>query len=405
MGSGTFCGSAFQELHCGGGSPVCCTSSGDAGCYPAGTTCSSGCLGGGGGGKGFGGCDGLPTPPESQASREYDERLAKAFAGLAQAAYCGPIGYAPHSEALLSYDCEECADAGFQIADMLTVTRQDKPSKHPEKNRAFAYTARMLRTPGASWSVARDSRHDFFGCVVGLPGSMHKQQWRRNLQVKKRCAQMKAVRQGCPLCKMHEGFQAIWMALVDGDDGVVASLTKLGCGPGSGKFVYPTGQSLGASLATIAMLDLQWRGFRVGQSYVFNSPRTGNVWFSQMFRGKKLFEHDVPLFRVNNLKDPTTHLPSPDWNYRHAGAEVYYQPSWPDQKKKYVVCSIGNEEDHLCSRRYAFEDTVLHNSDHCRGLPFVQTAQGREHNICGWMDRCVNGAPGNSTSSGAKVVV
>merc|ERR1719223_179247 len=121
------------------------------------------------------------------------------------------------------------------------------------------------------------------------------------------------------------------------------------------------GHSLGAAVGTIAMFTLQDRGFTVQQSYIFESPRIGNVAFASAFASH--FHRDVPVFRISNQRDPVVHLQpagQPDM-WSHVRSEVYYYPSY--NTSEYVVCE--NAEDNQCAGRYSLADTLAFGRDHC----------------------------------------
>ena len=330
MGTGNFCGSHFQHRHCGGENPVCCTSNGESQCCPAGSSCSFGCLGGGAGGKGFGGCGCLPPPQPSEAQTLYNETRARAFAQFAHAAYCGVL-----KKGLLTWSCPVCEQAGLKmLPNMRLVDRTDEKKPHA----LFAYVVGL--------------EGDDAACMVGFRGTVDKANWIRNLEAA--IQSVFTISEGldqCDGCVIHKGFAIITRALLYGDDGVVESLKSLGCGPGSGREVFVTGHSMGAAVATLSMGALQALGFRVGRSYVFESPRVGNAAYAKSFMSRF---GPVALFRVTHLKDPVIRVPAHSMGWRHVGAEAYYGPSW---NNSYVVCQ--ESEDHLCSQRYWFFDDFL----------------------------------------------
>merc|ERR1719351_609771 len=126
---------------------------------------------------------------------------------------------------------------------------------------------------------------------------------------------------------------------------------------------------MGAAVATLSMGALQALGFRVGRSYVFESPRVGNAAYAKSFMSRF---GPVALFRVTHLKDPVIRVPAHSMGWRHVGAESYYGPSW---NNSYVVCQ--DSEDPLCSKRYWFLDDFFSGQaiqDHCMN-PLLEEGQ------------------------------
>jgi hypothetical protein len=371
MGTGTFCGNNGDKMStCGGDKPVCCTSlSTGSQCCPAGSACSASCGGDGGtlkpnSGGDFGRCRCLPPPKPSKASELFSMKLAKAFAGLARASYCGPDGgppelIAPNPKGILTWTCEkECAEAQIRVDTKYTKRITKTDFENP--NATFAYVSKLTSAAPENkyWPRTGD-------CVAGIAGSSNWQNWKRNFQWGKMKAgkyfeSMKGVDEEA---HFHQGFAKVWKALADdeGDGGVVQALKDLGCGPGTGKQVFITGQSLGAATAQVAMLDLKVRGFNVGLTYVYGTPRVGNAEMREVFN--TAFGREVSHYRVTNRKDPIPRFGAKVGGHRHLGAEAYFAPNWDDKQLDVSVCQ--KPEDTHCSFRYNFPATWAGGDDHC----------------------------------------
>ncbi|CAE7383406.1 LIP [Symbiodinium pilosum] len=177
------------------------------------------------------------------------------------------------------------------------------------------------------------SKRDF-GCILSIRGSrtftnaLHDAFfWSDELPV-----------QECEGCQVFDGFWRVW-------SGVEAKLGRVlidnGCIPGTDHgTVLLTGHSLGAAVATIAMYMLQLRGYTVGLSYNFESPRVGNEAFHQSFAG--MFGRVVNLWRITRSRDPVPHVP-PLPIYHHVGSEAYF----PQDGGEHVLCL--DAEDPKCA--------------------------------------------------------
>jgi hypothetical protein len=310
------------------------------------------------------------------------------FAHLAQAGYCGPDFYSPFWFNLSKWECiEDCAPAGLRLkkGSIRRVTRADGKSH----NGTFAYVG-VFQDAGNGKQQGEHAPKDG-DCVVSIAGSISLQNWKRNFQANKKkggkvIKSFKVFQSSDKKAKkykkssLHSGHQHIWKALTadETEGGVIYELNKAGCGPGSGRSVFPTGQSLGAAVATIGLLDLKNRGFKAGLTYVFNSPRVGNKHTMKLYR--KAFGRPVSLFRMNFGKDPIARFGPTASGYRHVGSEVYFPRNWDDKKLDYVVCL--KEEDKACAKRYSVVRTLAGGNDHCEN-PLI-----RNGNICQLPDFC-----------------
>lgn len=124
----------------------------------------------------------------------------------------------------------------------------------------------------------------------------------------------------CSKCKVHGGFLDEYNSL---KSCIKSSLQELGAATGSS--IRTTGHSLGAALNSIAMLDLDYSGWHVEESYDFGKPRTGDSNFAAAWNSK-FFNIG---FRVTHHRDPVPQVP-PDqlifnWHFEHVESEIFYK--------------------------------------------------------------------------------
>jgi len=178
--------------------------------------------------------------------------------------------------------------------------------------------------------------------------------------------------EACHGCQVYDGFWRVWTGV---QSKVERVLLDSGCIPGTPQgTILLTGHSLGAAVATIAMYTLQARGYSVGLSYNFESPRVGNDAFATSF--VDFFGRKVPLYRVTRARDPTVHVP-PFPIYRHVGAEVYFASK--GNASDNVVCYTSEES--RCAGRYTLFETVFYGGDHCPS-ELVVPGQGEGEGLC-----------------------
>lgn len=86
------------------------------------------------------------------------------------------------------------------------------------------------------------------------------------------------------------------------------------------RYLWVTGHSLGAALATLAVARWRERGDAVAGLYTFGQPRVGNESFSLNFD----FDFKPATFRVVNRYDIVTRVPPRYLGYRHVGTFKYF---------------------------------------------------------------------------------
>lgn len=272
----------------------------------------------------------------------FEPSAARAYAALAQAAYCAPSG------GLLNWTCAPCLRAGIRVVPgSVRFIERDELGK---PNATFIYIARV------DTLIPADD-----GCVVAVRGSKNIANWIRDFEF----WQQPVLFEGCPGCMVEAGFDTIWRNV---QAEVVQGLTDIGCAAGAAtNSLYITGHSLGSAVSNVAMFMLERLGYKVQRSYNFESPRVGNPTYAATFHDR--FARFIPVFRITHSMDPVPHLP-PEWlGYRHVVQEVFY-----DSSGNYKVCS--GEEDPTCAGQYSLVETLLHSQDHCAS-PLVPNG-----NIC-----------------------
>jgi len=401
MNTGDFCGNYRQKLSCNTTeAPVCCNSrAGDAVCCKAGASCSTGCLNGGATnpatGVPMGVCGCIDPPPESEASRLYDEDMAQAMAEVASAASCSDRSRPQDlSKIYKRYTCQECHVAGFELEEgtMNTITEHDIK----DDDALFAFVARAT-------SIRADSIVQTGDCILSVRGTKNGANWKRNFQMNFRDHEepdQEAFNEagGCEGCGIHKGYSHIYHAL---KPAAVVALNTLGCGAGSNQPIYATGHSMGAAVASLFIYDLQNNGFNMALSYTFESPRMGNTVFARNFRDTWQPARKVPMFRITNMRDLVVHFPLKNENgfnggYTHIGAEVYYGPVWegePDAAYRYQICSEDDEEDTRCANRYNLLDALKNPGKDHTDIPLLSGgAFDRDQDWCKDVkNECISG--------------
>lgn len=151
------------------------------------------------------------------------------------------------------------------------------------------------------------------------------------------------------------GFYKAYMALVDR---IAVSLENiLANNPGINQ-IYIAGHSLGASLSSIAAIDLKQRlGYNIVGSYTFGSPRTGNIDFSELYQ--KVIGNTR---RFTNAGDIVPHLPPILFGFRHVLRENWINGS------NIVECSPDNSEDPSCANSVRVLDYNVADHLHYFGI-------------------------------------
>jgi hypothetical protein len=189
-------------------------------------------------------------------------------------------------------------------------------------------------------------------CVVSFEGTSNIQSFLKDLEFLKEATNW----DGCNNCKVHGGFLDEYKS----HQGCVKdALNSLGCGKGSK--IRTTGHSLGASLNSIAMMDLTADGWKIEESYDFGKPRTGDANFAKaydnLFNGK--------AWRVTHAKDPVPQVPPDqlivDWEFQHTEPEVYYKGEVSDGHQE---CTKAHDDTACAEQYWNVPIDLLHIADH-----------------------------------------
>jgi hypothetical protein len=315
--------------------------------------------------------------------------MAMAMADLANAAGCSNGPKPQYLAGLYNhFTCESCGVAGFQIEPntVKVVIEHDKGFLLKDDDALFAFVAKLtVLDDDDSRERAKKATVEEGDCVISIRGTKPIVNWRRNFQTSFEALDTGLVEDedlehqephgqfnldgSCEGCRVHKGYSFVHEYL---RPGVERALKELGCGPTSKeleeadrKQVFVTGHSMGAGLSTMFMYDLQMNKYKVGLSYIYESPRVGNMIFAQHFRFA--FGRDVPMFRISSNKDLIVHTPVRNeggfgGGYTHAGAEVYYGPAWKDEPEamyKYSICGEDEPDDVRCGNRFNALDSLL----------------------------------------------
>lgn len=197
-------------------------------------------------------------------------------------------------------------------------------------------------------------------CLVSFEGTSNIGSALKDLQITKAAT----IWAECNDCHVHSGFLEEYNSV---RQCVQTALTGTGCPPGSP--IRTTGHSLGASLNSLAMMDLTDAGWDIEESYDFGKPRTGDSNFAA--NHKSLFQ-DKPVWRITHGKDPVPQVPPTDlldleWHFEHVEPEIYYPG---DVVGGYARCDM---DDHTCGAEQYWNVplNLLHLDDHLEymGVP------------------------------------
>lgn len=130
----------------------------------------------------------------------------------------------------------------------------------------------------------------------------------------------------CSGCQVHHGFYTAYKGIAPTVRTLVNNLLSLY----SGAKIIITGHSLGGAMAILCALDMKEIHGKVDNVYTFGQPRIGNQNFANFYQAQV-----SSTFRVINYADMVPHVPPENFNFRHGGHEVWYNPRG---MKTYKVC-------------------------------------------------------------------
>jgi len=244
------------------------------------------------------------------AASTYDEDAARTYVQYARAAFCD-------AAVIAAWDCGS-------ICDGLPVVR--------ESVKYFG--------PGQSWQVqgyVAQLSNDPTQCVAAFRGSVNLANWLADAQLWLVQWPRDSVVDWCPGCEVHNGFAEAYEEL---QPQFRAAVVNLGCAK-----VHLAAHSLGASVATLATIDLRGSlNVDVPAPYLFGAPRVGNVAFAAAF---ETLAAEIPsVWRPIHHYDPVPRACLRSLGFEHVGREVYYTT---EDSSTFKVCSPYTSEDPTCA--------------------------------------------------------
>jgi hypothetical protein len=222
-----------------------------------------------------------------------------------------------------------CKKAGVKVrsGSVRTISLKDLG----EANSLVAYVAHIDATSGSEDPLIP-------GCMVAVrgtyPGTSNQ---KRNMMTS--LVDLKWGQSSCPDCKVHEGYQEIWHALMPAVTLALKSTNCLTSVP-----LYITGHSLGGAVATIGMFAMKTSGWKVQPGYTFHNPMSGNQAFVNRLNTLVGGSPDaVALTRITHLKDNVPFWPqSQDPNFQMTFPEIHYYGSEVGSHD-YEVCTGSSD--------------------------------------------------------------
>jgi len=272
-----------------------------------------------------------------------------AFAALTKATYSPRASGLGFREKLEDVCGRFCRQAGVRIysGEVRPITLWDKGNPLA----LFAYAAR-LRAAGQGAKPALRAG----GCLLAVRGTVFGSNEERNAE-----NELEPVRgRRCEGCKVHHGYQSIWLRL---QSSVKESLRSLGCKKTDP--LYLTGHSMGGAVATVSMYHLKSEGYNVQPSYVFSSPIMGNAAFQVALDG--LFNRSDAVTLVTTGRDSIPRkLPSRGGCNPGDVMDVYPQVHFPSSSASHREHCSGPGADGACGiRRYACRELCPMKSSSC----------------------------------------
>lgn len=176
------------------------------------------------------------------------------------------------------------------------------------------------------WTTTIDNATQLY---IVFRGTKTMDEWKKDLQA----SQVPWPIDGC---QIHKGFNAVYQV---NRTELLSTINTV-----KPSFIAFTGHSLGAAIATLASLDMAITKLDVSSkmvSYVFASPRVGNVDFAA------LVNKHVVLFRIVNSADLVNDIPFPihpnvrgkhiPFIYQHAGISASFNINWGSITNNHLI--------------------------------------------------------------------
>jgi len=165
----------------------------------------------------------------------------------------------------------------------------------------------------------------------------------------------------CPDCKVHSGFYEAWLSVAQKVCDAVHNLKK--AHPEAD--IYVTGHSLGAAMAVLAAVHLNyWESLPVQYLYTYGQPRVGNSAFVDYFHNgtRDNCNANTTVYRIVHWKDPIARGPPQGLGlegYMHTSVEVFYD----ENSSAHKACDFSGE-DPTCSDTYNLLQCATSFQDH-----------------------------------------
>lgn len=293
------------------------------------------------------------TTPDAEALLRYAESMyssstAEAFAMLAKLAYCGPLP-GVHKAAAASCSTEPssaCSHAQFRIYPGSVRTFSARISSTPNSLSGFLA---LIQPLGQNATVSS-------GVLISIRGSI------RDPSNSARDSETHIVRglSGCRNCGVHAGYRTAFRKL---EPQIEKALASHACLPPWCR-IYITGHGAGAAVGSILAWELFVRGYAIGTSYFFSTPRLGDDTFARRMGEIFMGQRAEPIFHVVDGGDRSMLWPFGK-AFRSWGLEAYYaqgsrkrSPSGETPQ----ICFAGEEG---CGMKGAFKQR-LRPLDTCR---------------------------------------
>ncbi|OAA57818.1 ferulic acid esterase A faeA [Cordyceps fumosorosea ARSEF 2679] len=155
----------------------------------------------------------------------------------------------------------------------------------------------------------------------------------------------------CPDCKVHQGFQECYTALMKP---LATTLQGLLCEDGWRLVV--TGHSLGGGISAIAAASFTGLGFQVSEVFTYGEPRNGNAAWA---RHASEVVPDDRYFRVTHSTDGIPQIPPAVLGYVHHSPEYFQSEEANNTAGSTWKCEIDSPK---CNAGQDFGSSLVNNA-------------------------------------------